>query len=153
MVVHAPSRVGGATATRPFRIAVAQRIAETVDSILEISPEAHIVVAGDFNDQADDGTLTLLYKHRLTNISHGATGTHGARGTYKHRGAWGSLDHILVSEAIRSRFIGCHIHDAPFLLEDDEKYGGVQPKRTYIGHRYHKGYSDHLPLVAQWELE
>ena len=44
----------------------------------------------------------------------------------------------------------CHIHDAPFLLEDDEKYGGVQPKRTYIGHRYHKGYSDHLPLVARW---
>ncbi len=150
MVVHAPSRVSGAKATRPFRLLVAQRIAETVDSILALSPDAHIVVAGDFNDLAGDATLTLLCEHQLHNISRDATGTHGARGTYKHQGAWGSLDHILVSKAILGRLTDCHIHDAPFLLEDDEKYGGVQPKRTYIGHRYHKGYSDHLPLVARW---
>jgi hypothetical protein len=23
----------------------------------------------------------------------------------------------------------------------------VQPRRTYVGYRYHDGYSDHLPIV------
>ena len=74
-----------------------------------------------------------------------------AKGTYKHRGRWGSLDHILVSSSLRQRLVDCHVHDAPFLTEEDEKYGGIQPRRTYVGHRYHAGYSDHLPLVAKWQ--
>ena len=47
----------------------------------------------------------------------------------------------------------CHIHDAPFLTEEDKKYGGTQPRRTYNGMRYRGGYSDHLPLVARFHIE
>ena len=36
------------------------------------------------------------------------------------------------------------------MLEPDDKYGGVQPLRTYRAWRYRKGYSDHLPLVARF---
>jgi hypothetical protein len=43
----------------------------------------------------------------------------------------------------------CRIGDLPFLLEDDEKYGGKKPYRTYLGPKYLGGYSDHLPLVAR----
>ena len=49
-VVHAPSRVSGAKATQPYRMRVAQRIVEAIDSIHNTSPGADIVVAGDFND-------------------------------------------------------------------------------------------------------
>ena len=35
----------------------------------------------------------------------------------------------------------------PFLLEEDEKYGGDKPFRTYYGMKYNGGYSDHLPIV------
>ena len=35
-----------------------------------------------------------------------------------------------------------------FLLTDDERYMGRKPFRTYVGIRYHGGYSDHLPIRA-----
>lgn len=41
--------------------------------------------------------------------------------------------------------------DLPFLMEEDERYGGYHPKRTYLGPRYLGGYSDHLPLVFRFE--
>ena len=84
----------------------------------------------------------------MTDISAGAVGTHGARGTYRYQGEWGSLDHIIVSDALRSSVEACYIHDADFLLVPDGKYGGVKPRRNYLGPRYLNGFSDHLPLVA-----
>ena len=42
------------------------------------------------------------------------------------------------------------INDAPFLLEEDKKYGGVKPLRTFNGYRYQRGFSDHLPLVVRF---
>ena len=72
---------------------------------------------------------------------------------YPDHGAWGSLDQILVSENLRERVAGCHVHDAVFLLEPDEKYGGVKPRRNYNGMRYNNGFSDHLPLVLHLELK
>ena len=150
MVVHAPSRVSGEHATRPYRLRVAERIIATTDSIRQSGSGSHIIIAGDFNDYANDSALVCLYRHHFTNVSRDAKGQHGARGTYKHRGQWGSLDHILVSDTLAQKLTSCHIMDAPFLTEEDEKYGGQQPRRTYIGMRYHGGNSDHLPLVARF---
>ncbi len=150
MVVHAPSRVSGEHATRPYRQRVAERIIATTDSIRQTGSGSHIIIAGDFNDYAGDSALVSLYRHQFTNISRDAKGQHGARGTYKHRGKWGSLDHILVSDTLAQKLAECHIMDTPFLTEEDEKYGGQQPRRTYIGMRYHGGNSDHLPLVAKF---
>ena len=45
---------------------------------------------------------------------------------------------------------GIAIH--PFLLTEDPKYGGYQPFRTYQGPRYLGGYSDHLPVYADFRL-
>ena len=38
------------------------------------------------------------------------------------------------------------------LLTDDPKHGGLQPWRTYQGPRYLGGYSDHLPVYADFRL-
>lgn len=46
----------------------------------------------------------------------------------------------------------CLIHDEPFLLEPDTKYGGVKPRRYYNGMRFNDGFSDHLPLVMRLVL-
>ena len=40
------------------------------------------------------------------------------------------------------------IYDAAFLLETDQKYLGVKPKRTYSGFKYNDGISDHLPIFV-----
>ena len=149
-VVHAPSRRGGELASRPYRLHVADRLAAAVDSVYAISGDAKIIVAGDFNDYADSPALKRLYQHHLINISHDARGTHGAKATYRWHGEWRSLDQIMCSPSMAAAKQKCQIGDLPFLLEDDEKYGGKKPYRTYLGPRYLGGYSDHLPLLVQF---
>lgn len=147
-VVHAPSRRGGEQASRPYRMQVASQLAHSVDSLYALNAEARVLVAGDFNDYADSPALQYLYQHHLINISKDAKGRNGAKGTYRYHGEWRSLDHVLCSPALSERRMRCEIGDLPFLLEEDEKYGGKKPFRTYLGPRYLGGYSDHLPLVT-----
>ena len=146
-LLHAPSRMGGELYSRPFRKHVMSRLCDVVDSLRSQHADPKLLVMGDFNDYADSPSLQLAYGHGLINVSSEAQGRNGAKGTYRYHGEWGSLDQMLVSENLRSWVAGCRIHDAPFLLEEDTKYGGVKPRRNYNGMRYNNGFSDHLPLV------
>lgn len=152
-VVHAPSRHGGEKASRPFRRQAADRLLLAVDSLRALSPQANILITGDFNDYHDSPALAYLGEHGLTNITKGARGDNGAEGTYRYRGEWGSLDHVLASPRLSERVDTTFIHAPRFLLEEDKMYGGYLPSRTYKGMKYQKrGYSDHLPLVARFRL-
>ena len=151
-VVHAPSRRGGELATRPYRMQVASQLAHSVDSLYALHDRAKIIITGDFNDYDDSPALRYLENHHLINISKDAKGRNGAKGTYRYHGEWRSLDHILCSPMLAAQKMSCAIGDLPFLLEADEKYGGKKPFRTYLGPRYLGGYSDHLPLVAWFEI-
>ena len=151
-VVHAPSRHGGEKASRPFRLQAADRLLQSVDSVRAISPEANILIAGDFNDYADSPAIVKICENNLTNITQGATGQYGAKDTYRYRGKWESLDHVLVSQGMKSRLESAVVHAPLFLLEEDKTYGGYLPRRTYKGMKYQKGYSDHLPLVVRFKL-
>lgn len=148
IVAHLPSRRGGEHHSRPFRMAAADRVAAVADSVYNVSKDAKIIIAGDFNDYANSASVRMLCGKRLKDISAEATGRNGAKGTYRYQGEWGSLDHILVSESLARNVVHCYVNDAPFLVEPDEKYGGVKPRRNYLGPRYQNGFSDHLPLVA-----
>ena len=149
-VVHAPSRHGGEKASRPFRLQAADRLTEAVDSIRAVTPEARVLITGDFNDYHDSPALMRLYEKRLTNITIGARGDNGAEGTYRYKGEWNSLDHIIVSPSLLNKVDTTFVHAPLFLLEEDNTYGGYMPRRTYKGMKYQKGYSDHLPLVARF---
>ena len=87
-VVHQPSRFGGEKYTRPFRQLVADRVCESVDSIYAVSPDAKLLIAGDFNDAADGNSLQRYYQHRLQNITKDAKGENGVEGTYRYKGEW-----------------------------------------------------------------
>ena len=153
-VLHAPSRLGGEQATRPNRIAVANRLSQSIDSITAICPSANIIVAGDFNDYTNDKSLNMLYLHNLTDATANAQGINGAKGTYKYQGRWGSLDHILLSLSLQCKVHSVYINDLPFLTQEDIKYGGRKPYRTYNGFKYQRnGYSDHLPLVLHLDMQ
>ena len=150
-VVHAPSRYGGERRSRPFRLAVAQRLCGAVDSVYAVSSDARIVIAGDFNDDADGHLLQRLCQHhRVRNITKDARGMNGVKGTYRYKGQWGSIDHVLASRAMESLVDSVYIHSPKFLLEEETLYGGYRPRRTYKGMRYQPGYSDHLPLVVRF---
>ncbi|MGN1252948.1 MAG: endonuclease/exonuclease/phosphatase family protein [Prevotella sp.] len=148
IAVHAPSRAGGEAQSQPYRMIVAKKVIDIVDSINQNSQHPLIIVAGDFNDYSKDATLQLIVNHNMTEASLNAKGLNGARGTYRYHGEWGSLDHIFCNERLVSKLKSCHINDSPFLLEEDKKYGGAKPHRTFLGPRYLGGFSDHLPLVA-----
>ncbi len=148
-VVHAPSRFGGEKATRPNRRIVMERL---ISVIQLLPPDAKVIVAGDFNDYADSPSLQFLEANGLHNVTQEARGEHGAQGTYRYEGRWQSIDHILVSPNLRDSVTQTYINDAPFLLEEDKKYGGVKPFRTYNGYRYQRGFSDHLPLVVRFRF-
>ena len=148
-VVHAPSRYGGERQTRPNRRVVMERL---TDAIRLLPSDAKIIVVGDFNDYADSPSLLFLEHQALHNVTRHAVGTHGAKGTYRYEGQWQSIDHVLVSPALCDSVAHAFVNDAPFLLEEDNKYGGVKPFRTYNGYRYQHGFSDHLPLVVRFRL-
>ena len=148
-VIHAPSRYGGERYSRPFRQAVADRLFAKTDSILNATPDARIIVAGDFNEEADGAVLRHTARHRLRNLTKDARGMNGAKGTYRYKGRWGSIDHILGSHALFLQVDTTYIHAPRFLLEEEPQYGGLRPRRTYNGMKYQPGYSDHLPLVLR----
>ncbi len=146
-VVHAPSRFGGEKATRPNRQLVADRL---VAAIRQLSDDAKVIIAGDFNDEATDPALRFLEDNGLHNVTAKAIGSHGAMGSYRYQGLWQSIDHVLISASLLPHVIESRINDAPFLLEEDKKFGGVKPLRTFNGYRYQRGFSDHLPLVVRF---
>ena len=148
-VVHAPSRFGGERPTRPNRQLVMDRL---MGAVRLLPADAKVVVAGDFNDYAESPSLVFLEQNGLHNVSRGAKGTHGAEGTYRYEGEWESIDHVLVSSSLLEHVKQAYVNDVPFLLEEEKKYGGVKPLRTFNGYRYQRGFSDHLPLVVRFQL-
>jgi predicted extracellular nuclease len=81
-----------------------------------------------------------------------ARGQNGVRGTYRYQGEWESIDHVFGSPTIINKVDTTYIHAPKFLLEEELKYGGYRPRRTYNGMRYQPGFSDHLPLVVRLRL-
>jgi hypothetical protein len=165
-VNHWPSRYSGLLETRPIRDVAARLLREKVDELFNKYTEPKIIIMGDFNDQPTDESLVkylrvekLLGKadlKSLYNMSYNWLEKEG--GTLKYQSQWLVFDQIIVSGALlqqRSGFFtqpeNAKIIDKPFLLEKDEKYGGTRPFRTYIGFRYHGGFSDHLPVLLKLE--
>lgn len=149
-VVHQPSRFGGEKYSRPFRRVVADRVCASVDSIRTLSPDAKVLIAGDFNDGAHSPSLQQYYQHGLINLTRDACGENGVMGTYRYQGEWESIDHILGSAYIFNKVDTAYVHTPLFLLEEDARYSGYRPRRTYNGVRYQRGYSDHLPLIVRF---
>ena len=148
-VVHLPSRYGGERYSRPFRQTATDRLCQSIDSIRAVSPDARLLIAGDFNDGSDSDILQHICQHGLHNITSKARGANGIIGTYRYKGEWESIDHVLGSPYIYNKVDTAFIHSPKFLLEDEKLYGGFRPRRTYNGMRYQPGYSDHLPLVVR----
>lgn len=153
-VVHSPSRRGGERTTRPFRRAVMSRLMQSVDSIRLIEREPRIIVMGDFNDYDGDPSLRYLSGNGFTDVTAAPyiTSDKQVRGTYRYQGEWGSLDHIVVTQPVLETFNSSFVGKHPDLLENDDKYGGVKPFRFFRGPTMHGGYSDHLPLIADFDF-
>jgi len=143
MVCHLPSQRGGAKASQWKRDRAKRVLQTAVDSVLNVIPDAKIVVMGDMNSEPKDDIRGLRNKMKDERMKE--TGTH------KYQGQWTCLDQFYVSPAMDS-ISRADIYDAEWIQETDEKYMGLKPKRTYNGFQYQSGYSDHLPIILDVRL-
>jgi len=151
ILVHWPSRFN----LPEYRMRASVQVAGKIDSLLQAEPEAYIILAGDLNDNPDDPAPEYLTRDSLMiNLASGSAGRQ--EGTLKYEGRWYMFDQIMVSRFLLSgkglqwKEGSFRVIRESFMLKEDDRYPGVEPFRTYEGYRYAGGYSDHLPVVADF---
>lgn len=164
-VNHWTSRYGGYANTIEKRNYYAEVVKYWSDSLLTSTPQAHIVIMGDFNDYpTDESVLEILqaqpYREDnhlapLNNLMYRFSKMRNV-GTHKGNEFWGCLDQFIVSASLLDTKNDLQIIDrcveiycADFMVVPDEKYGGIKTFRTYLGPRYVGGFSDHLPILLR----
>ena len=143
LVVHWPSKLGGAQGSQGRREAAAGVVRHITDSLKacfeehpQVKERSKIVVTGDFNDTPDHVDMGLDNLALPLAVE--------GRGTLRFRGNWELIDQFHTASAVPLRM---EIFVPDFLLEKDKSFGGRKPLRTWLGPRYNGGVSDHLPIV------
>lgn len=158
-VNHWPSRWGGAEQSEHKRIAAAQTLKASIDSIVAIDANAYILSMGDYNDYPYNksivevlGADSMNTSSTLVNLMSGLEETQ--RGSFNYRGEWGFLDQIIVSRSLTDYELPDVSISSTMPYYFDEmvythpEYGDVKLNRSYGGTTYYGGYSDHLPVYT-----
>ena len=159
-VCHWPSRYGGQARSEPKRIQAAVKLRQITDSLTSTGYDPAIIIMGDFNDEYSNISLKDSLKAEMPGLNSNAylynlmAALPKTEGSHRYRGTWAYLDQIIVSQNllngngmdIKNQKAGVIAHS--FLLEIDDRYPGKVPFRTFIGMKYHGGFSDHLPVFV-----
>jgi len=158
---HWPSRYGGQAETEPLRMLAARTLRTCVDRILDTEKNPAIVIMGDFNDQPQSKSLKSGLKTKGINCPEprkemiNLSEQWPPQGTLKYKQSWQIFDQVIVSGFLLQDgplhvYPGdARIADLAFLFERDPKYKGKRLYRTYVGYKYHGGFSDHLPVLLK----
>lgn len=161
-VNHWPSRWGGQLESEYKRISAARLLRSKVDSLFYQCSKAKIIIMGDFNDYPNNKSLSKALNARVTiknfkdddlyNLA-SFLEKNSSIASHKYQGVWGMLDQFIVSGALmnangilQTQPKNMHLFAPSYMLETDYSYKGRRPFRTYIGYKYHGGFSDHLPI-------
>jgi uncharacterized protein len=127
---HFVSKLGGSP-NDVQRVKQAEIVNEFVGQILEVDPQAKVIVLGDLNDLPDSLTLKTLEGNILENLTISLPASD--RFTYKFKGNPQLIDHLLVSENL-SRV--------------------AQPEIdiVHVNVGFSKPVSDHDPVIAAFTL-
>ena len=162
---HWPSRLGSGSVSLSRRNYVASVLRNAVDSILASKQATNILIMGDFNDEPSNESLCRVLlasndtlrcsEKQLYNLM-GIRNKKHPEGTLKYRDQWSTFDQFIVSGPLMAGLSGisatandARVFRPSFLLEDDNTYFGEKLNRTYVGPRYHGGFSDHLPIILK----
>jgi len=159
-VNHWPSRYGGLMETARYRCMAASTLKTAIRLLQKKYSQPKIVCMGDFNDQPFDESLSVILggsveNGKLVNLS--SEWQKNDIKTLKNGYSWEVFDQWIVSDSFLKsnscfRFLNAEIVTFPFLLENDNKFGGVKPRRTYVGFKYQEGFSDHLPILIRLKM-
>jgi len=161
-VNHWPSRYSGYNATVPKRKAAALVLRDKVDSLFALNAKANIIIMGDFNDEPERESLSVVLKAKTDTLGINSSDlvnlmyqyqNNSYIGTIKRENSWSVFDQFICSGALFKGQNGLSVRNSQaniftekFLFLDDDKYFGKKLFRTYLGFKYLGGYSDHLPI-------
>ena len=148
------------------RIIAAKKLKQAVDSLFCSDPNSNIIIMGDFNDEPINRSIKEILKAgyldetndtcQLINLMYPlyrrGFGTHFRVNNITEASV---LDQVIVSSSMlyennemKSEDGIGHIYQNEFLM--DKKNG--RPLRTYQGLKYLGGFSDHLPIYADFQI-
>lgn len=168
VVTHWPSRRGGVSATEKERRVVASLIRDNFDRLAEIyGSDIKFILMGDLNSDPQSESVTSVLGVKNINetpdpielYSLDCSYSGNASGSYKYQGTWVGFDQIIISGGFFYTTSGYRyvtgsyrVIDHLLLLTEDLRYRGLKPYSTWVGPVYHGGFSDHLPVVLDLEL-
>jgi predicted extracellular nuclease len=150
LVNHWPSRRAGEQETEAARLTASNKVIEIFNSIKDEDTNAKIIIMGDFNDDPSNKSIKQLV-NTLDIYNPMESLKSILRGSLNHRQNWNLFDQILFStnffeyQPHKHSFSKANIFDNQFLKQFKGNYRG-NPFRTYVGHKYKGGYSDHFPV-------
>lgn len=161
IVNHWPSRRGGEQRSRPLRNAAADLNRHIIDSLLQLDPDAKVMVMGDLNDDPVDpsvrkhlkavGHASMVNSYRMFNPMEELY--RQGIGTLAYRDKWNLFDQIIISPAFLPKsqpgwfFHKARVFNKEFLRQKTGNFKGY-PYRSYAGGVYLGGYSDHFPVYV-----
>jgi predicted extracellular nuclease len=167
-VNHWPSRRGGKEKSDINREVAAKALRNSVDSILVKTPDANIIMLGDFNDGPLDESITgylkakdfdcdaVINKNNLLNISFKKA--LNKEGSYLYYGKWDMIDQIIISnglddgKGIEYECDSFQIIKPEFMvIQEGNRKGGALP--TYMGNKHTAGFSDHFPVGGKFYIK
>ncbi len=157
LVNHWPSRRKGVEQSEPKRIGISIMVREVVDSIQQKSPNAKIILMGDFNDDPFDKSISVgldakpehfsMEKGELYNPFFNMSKQ--GKGSVNYGSKWNMFDQIILSQGFFTSKKGYTCKEA-FVYQPDwlhyKKEVVRGPFRTFKGQDYIAGYSDHFPV-------
>ena len=159
LVNHWPSRSGGESRSRPYRLEAARLNLQVMDSLQKKDPDSAFLLMGDFNDNPTDISLKKILKARGKRSSVEQNALYNPMealykkgiGSLGYRDQWHLFDQILVSQNLLTgknhgyRLWKAGVFNPPFLITREGRLKGY-PYRTYTSGTYTGGYSDHFPV-------
>lgn len=161
-VNHWPSRSGGYIETQQKRDLTAGILRHKLDSLLLVNPKSKFLLMGDFNATPDETCFTKILGASMEKEKSGSVKLINIAqywqkekiGTIRSKGHWEIFDQFICSgnlidgTGLQISTNETTICKESFLLEDDKRFLGKKPFRTYMGPIYHGGVSDHLPISS-----
>ncbi|MEM9718579.1 MAG: endonuclease/exonuclease/phosphatase family protein [Bacteroidota bacterium] len=164
MVNHWPSRREGQKESeiRRTRAAALARIA--VDSLMNIDPEANIILMGDFNDDPTNKSISQVLRGEgnwedlsSEELYNPMEQLHdpNSEGTLTYRGKWNLFDQILLSEELTSPKNALVYQKGSATIFSKELTvgfgrGSANPRRAVFRGKFDpEGYSDHFPVYVR----
>lgn len=157
-VCHFPSKYGGEKESESRRMDAARTLRRLCDSLVSVRSNKQLILMGDFNDAPESKSVHYIIGNDFHNLFSGNR-SQLTEGSQKYQSEWSQLDQIIIHRNMFKppsglRLIGESVQTLsfPFLLTKDKTWKGKRLWRTYHGYKYEGGFSDHLPVIADFLL-